>query len=42
MSIQPLPSPQSPAGIYSETVHLRTQHSQQFVDTAQLQTVMGT
>ena len=36
MSIQPLPSPQSPAGIYSETVHLRTQHSQQFVDITDL------
>jgi len=36
MSMQPVPSPQSPAGIYSETVHLRTQRSQQFVDITDL------
>lgn len=36
MSIQPVPRPQSPAGIYSETIHLRTQRSQQFVDITDL------
>lgn len=36
MSIQPVPSPQSPPGSYSETIHLRTQRSQQFVDITDL------
>jgi secondary thiamine-phosphate synthase enzyme len=36
MSVQPLPTPQSPAGIYNETIHLRTQRSQQFVDITDL------
>ena len=36
MSIQPMPNPQSPAAIYSETVHLRTQRPQQFVDVTDL------
>jgi secondary thiamine-phosphate synthase enzyme len=36
MSIQPVPSPRSSSGIYSETVHLRTQRSQQFVDITDL------
>ena len=36
MSIQPVPTPQSPAGVYSETIHLRTQRSQHFVDITDL------
>jgi secondary thiamine-phosphate synthase enzyme len=36
MSIQPVPNPQSPPGAYSETIHLRTQRSQQFVDITDL------
>ena len=36
MSIQPVPRPQRPSGIYSETIHLRTQRSQQFVDITDL------
>ena len=36
MSIQPVPSPQPPPGSYSETIHLRTQRSQQFVDITDL------
>lgn len=36
MSIQPLPKPERRAGIYSETIHLRTQRSQQFVDITDL------
>jgi secondary thiamine-phosphate synthase enzyme len=36
MSIEPLPNPRSSPGIYSETVHIRTQRSQQFVDITEL------
>jgi secondary thiamine-phosphate synthase enzyme len=36
MSIEPLPSPRSSPGAYGETVHLRTQRSQQFADITEL------